>query len=81
MNSYFSYGAHCASKEERAIYQKLNAQMNTLDDERVDKTMESIGAYIWADSTERKRAYSKVYRIAKRFGVRVNDLVTWYCMD
>lgn len=81
MNNYFSYGAHCASKEERDIYQKLNTRMNSFDDEKVDEMMESIGAYIWADSTERKKAYSKVYRIAKRFEVTVNNLVDWYCMD
>lgn len=72
-----------AVTDEEIIKQwhKVNNILSSLDDDTFQDYIEIIGDYQFAYSIERKRAYSRVYRIAKKLGLTVSDLVLWDCIE
>lgn len=78
---------HCkrvAVTNEKTIkkWHKVNDILSNLDDNTFQDYIEIIGDYQWAwESTERKRTYNRVYRIAKKLGLTVSDLVLWDCIE
>lgn len=75
-----------ATKEEKNVYAHV---MDLLDvwaekhgEESAEKAIETIGDYVFSIYPyERKKNYNRVYRLAKRMGATVSELVTWYCID
>lgn len=78
---------HCkrvavTNEETIAKWHKVNDILSNLDDNTFQDYIEIIGDYQWAyETAERKRTYNRVYRIAKKLGVTVNDLVLWDCIE
>jgi hypothetical protein len=63
-------------------WHKVNDILSSLDDDTFQDYIEMIGNYVWeCDTAERKRAYNKLYRVAKKLGITVNDLVLWDCIE
>ncbi len=62
-------------------WHKVNNILSSLDDDIFQDYIEIIGDYQFAYGAERKRAYNRVYRIAKKLGITVNDLVLWDCIE
>lgn len=72
-----------AVTDEEIIKQwhKVNNILSSLDDDTFQDYIEIIGDYQFAYSIERKRAYNRVYRIAKKLGLTVSDLILWDCIE
>lgn len=62
-------------------WHKVNNILSSLDDNTFQDYIEIISDYQFTYGIERKRAYNRVYRIAKKLGVTVNDLVLWDCIE
>lgn len=70
------------NKEDIALWYKIDNALNNLDDEIFHNYIDIISDYVWEYRTiERKRAYNKVYRIGKKLGFTVSELVMWYCIE
>lgn len=75
-------GIRNATEEEVATYYKVES---LITDEIFDDALE-IASLIpcinyCEDKKEEKRNYNRAYRLAKKLGITVNDLVTWYCTE
>lgn len=71
-----------ATLEEIRIYKIVNTYMNNLSDDNYFCISNMIGEYVFAyKKEERRRAYQALYRTARKIGVYVEDLATWYSMD
>ena len=71
-----------ATNEEVTTYKKIETIFNEdFDNERFERIIEAVGDYLLTWGIERRRNYSRVYGYAKRLGVTVEELVTWYCID
>ena len=69
-----------ATEKEIAIYNAVEKALE--DDERWEKVVEATGDYVCAyEPHERKRAYRRLYSIAKRLGFTVEQMEIWYCID
>ena len=71
-----------ATTEEVATYKKIEAIFDeNFDDELFECIIEAVGDFLLTNSVEHRRNYNRVYGYAKRLGVTVKELVTWYCID
>jgi len=71
-----------ATTEEIRIYHLVNEYAYTLNDEDYSNFVDRISRYVFEwRKMERRKAYQNVYRLARKAGVFVSDLVTWYCVD
>lgn len=69
-----------ATSEEVAIYNKIEAILDTLTEEEQNTFIETVGDRVF-DYTHSKAIYNKCYRLAKKYNVTVDELETWYCID
>jgi len=61
---------------------EIDNTLSSLDDDIFNDYIDIISDYVWEwKSAERKRAYNRVYRIGKKIGYTVNELVMWYCIE
>ena len=67
-----------ATAEEIAIYEKIEAQ---LTEENFEQVTEEVGDFVFSYGKERKEAYNKLRKWAKRFEVTIPQLETWYCVE
>lgn len=74
-------GVRLATPEEAHNYHIVESIMNAMDDEAFNTALEIISAYVFSFRKERKIAYSRAYRLAKRLGVTVRMLDDWYNVD
>jgi len=71
-----------ATAEEIAVYEIVNKYMLEISDEEWQENLEKIGDYVYEWQTaERKKFYNRLRGLAKKIGVSVKDLETWYCID
>jgi hypothetical protein len=71
-----------ATTEEIAVYEIVNKYMMEISDEEYETALEKIADYVYEWQTaERKKFYNRLRGLAKKIGVSVKDLETWYCID
>ena len=72
-----------ATTEEMAIYEKVETILDTLSEEEEENFIETVGNRIFRtfDEATDKAIYNKVYRLGKKYGLTVEELETWYCID
>lgn len=71
-----------ATTEEIAVYEIVNKYMMEITDEEYEAALEKIADYVYEWQTEeRKKFYNRLRGLAKKIGVSVKDLETWYCID
>ena len=76
MEEYF--GVRYATEEEVATFKKIEA---LLTDDDFEIAIDIIGDFACAYGQERRKAYNKAYRLAKKLGVTVEELEIWYFID
>lgn len=70
------------NKEDIKKWYEIDNTLSSLDDDIFHNYIDIISDYVWEwKSAERKRAYNRVYRIGKKLGYTVNELVMWYCIE
>lgn len=69
-----------ATKEEIKVYNKVEEVIRSMNDEEFDKFIETISARVF-DYKNQKSIYNKAYRTAKKYGLTLAEVETWYCMD
>jgi len=70
------------NKEDIKKWYEIDNTLSSLDDDIFHNYIDIISDYVWEwKSAERKRAYNKVYRIGKKIGYTVSELVMWYCIE
>lgn len=69
--------------EEMAIYNRVEAVLNTLTDEETTNFIETVSDRVFRtfDKAIDKAIYQRVYRLGKKYGFTVDELETWYCID
>lgn len=72
-----------ATAEEMAIYNRVEAVLDTLTDEETTNFIETVGDRVFRtfDKATDKAIYQRVYRLGKKYGFTVDELETWYCID
>ncbi len=72
-----------ATNEEMAIYEKVETILDTLTEEEEEDFIETVSNRVFRtfDKTTDKAIYNKVYRLGKKYGLTVEELETWYCID
>ena len=69
-----------ATTEEIKVYNKVNEIVNAMEDEEFDQFVEIISERVF-DWENDKKVYNRAYRTAKKYGLTLNEAITWYCMD
>ena len=69
-----------ATAAEIETFEKVDAIMLTLDDDKADAIVEEIGDYVFA-MTDREAAYQRVCRIGEELGLTAEELTTWYACE
>ena len=69
-----------ATNEEMAIFNRVEAVLNTLTEEEEARFIETVGDRVF-DYKRDKAIYNRVYRLGKKYGFTVDELETWYCID
>lgn len=75
------YGRREATAEEVKIYEMLNEKIENLPDAQFEEALEKISDFVWSYGKERKDAYNKLRRLAKKMNCKVTNFETWYCID
>lgn len=75
------YGRREATAEEVKVFEMLNEKIENLPDEIFEKAIEEISNFVWSYGEERKSAYNKLRKWAKKMNCKVVDFETWYCID
>ena len=70
-----------ATMEEKAIYAKVDDVMNRMDDDVADALIDVMGEYAFENGKAHKNAYNKLYRVGKKYGFTVDELMVWYYCD
>ena len=72
-----------ATETEMAIFNRVEAVLNTLTEEEEAHFIETVGDRIFrtVDKATDKAIYNRVYRLGKKYGFTVEELETWYCID
>ena len=72
-----------ATNEEMAIFNRVEAVLNTLTEEEEAHFIETVGDRVFRtfDKATDKAIYNRVYRLGKKYGFTVDELETWYCID
>lgn len=71
-----------ATIEEIRIYKMVQSYMDNLTDDDYFRICNLISDYVFEYKKEqRRKAYQALYRTARKVGVYVEDLATWYSMD
>lgn len=71
-----------ATMDEIRIYNIVNPYMERLTDDEYFRLCNLISDYVFEyKKNERRKAYQALYPTARKIGVYVSDLETWYCMD
>lgn len=69
-----------ATNEEVKVYNKVEAVVKEMTDEEFENFVEVISLRVF-DYKSDKAIYNKAYRLAKKFGLTLNEAETWYCID
>lgn len=69
-----------ATKEEVKVYNKVEAIIANMTEEEFNHFVETIGERVF-DYKYDKAVYNKAYRLAKKYGITLNEAETWYCID
>lgn len=68
--------------EDVKKWNEVNDCLLNLDDDTYTKYTDAISDYVWNyETSETKKLYNRVYRIAKKFGFTVSELEMWYCCE
>ena len=67
-----------ATAEEIRDYELVEERTKDMDDGEFAEIVDMLGEYFLSYGAERKAAYNKVYRFAKKLGVTVKVLDNWY---
>lgn len=72
-----------ATNEEMAIFNRVEAVLDTLTEEQEAHFIETVGDRVFRtfDKATDKAIYNRVYRLGKKYGFTVEELETWYCID
>lgn len=72
-----------ATTEEMVIYEKVESILDTLSEEEEEQFVETVGDRVFRTFEEAtdKAIYNKLYRLAKKYGLTVEECETWYCID
>ena len=78
---YNNFSRPCTDTELRNFH-LVESIVETLSDEDFERVVEVVSGYVFSfEPHERRVTYSRVYRLGKRYGVTVQTLVDWYCID
>lgn len=69
-----------ATDEEMRIYNKVNEITEQMDDEEFEQFLETVSERVF-DWEHDKKVYNRAYRAAKKLGLTVVEVETWYCID
>lgn len=67
-----------ATAEEIRDYELIEKLTADIDDEEFSAVVDILSKYFFNYGAERKAAYPKAYRFAKKLGVTVKALENWY---
>ena len=81
MANYFDYGKREATEREIQLMKRINTILDTMNDDMVERINNAVYDCIIEHGTERRRAYSIVYRFACKYGMTVNDVVDGFFTD
>ena len=68
-----------ATDEEIEIYEKVKAILYNLSDEDFETVIEACSNHAFYGGD--KSTYSRMYRQAKKYGIKPGDLMTWYYIE
>lgn len=78
----YSEFVRSATAEEIAIYEKVEAILDTLSDDEVDALIDVIGDYAFSiGSAKRKELREALVQSTTGLGVSVEELETWYWVE
>lgn len=69
-----------ATNEEVKVYNKVEAIVANMTEEEFENFVEVISKRVF-DYKYDKAVYNKAYRLAKKYGITLNEAETWYCID
>jgi len=69
-----------ATKEEIKVYNKVEEVVRSMNDDEFGKFVEVISERVF-DYKNQKSIYNKAYRTAKKYGLTLDEVETWYCID
>lgn len=69
-----------ATKEEVKVFNKVEAIIANMTEEEFENFVEVISKRVF-DYKSDKAVYNKAYRLAKKYGITLNEAETWYCID
>ena len=74
-------GIRPATAEEIEIYERVDAMMVAMPDDEFDTVLDIVNEFAFAYGAERRKAYNKIYRLAKKLALTVKELETWYWVE
>lgn len=75
------YGIKKATVKEIKIYKKLSEKIYGLSGETFEKAIKEINNFVQSHGKERKRAYDRLRKWAKKMNCKVVDFETWYSLN
>ena len=70
-----------ATTKEVENYKAIEQLFENLNDFEYSRIVDIVSEYVFAYGTQKKIAYNKVYRLAKKYNTTVSNLYNWYCID
>lgn len=70
-----------ATEKEIENYKTIEAKFEALEDDEYMTIVDTVSEYVFSYGKEKKTAYNKVYRLAKKYNTTVSNLYDWYCID
>ena len=74
-----TFRRECTNKEIE-IYNKVEKVVKTMTNDEFTTFIDVISKRVF-DYTANKSIYNKAYRMAKKYGLVLNEVETWYCID
>ena len=68
------------TKEEIKVYNKVDEIVNAMEDEEFDQFIEIISDKMF-DWENDKKVNDRAYKVAKKYGLTLDEVTTWYSMD
>lgn len=72
--------ARFATPEEISTFEKVDALLEKVSDETFDNIVSAISDYAF-DYQGTRKYYQRVYRIAKKLGLKTSELLLWYYVE
>lgn len=81
-NNYFDYGKRPATDEEIAIAKRINAILDTMDSDDIERINGAVWDYMIEHGETHRKAYKAVWRFARKYGfASVEEVANGFCVD